>query len=75
LEGEGIIQKYRVGHPRVLGCAWTHRLDDSKKRQFFAVLHQGAIDSPQATVRAAIVSEFGRQKRIPKIWSELFPNF
>ena len=28
------------------------------KRKFFAVLHQGPVDSPQAAVRAAIVAEF-----------------
>ena len=36
-------------------------LDNSKKRRFFAVLHQGPIDSPQAAVRAAIVGEVRRQ--------------
>jgi len=36
----------------------TLPLDKSKKRRFFAVLHQGTVDSPQAAVRAAIVSEF-----------------
>jgi len=42
------------------GCnrayAWSYELPDGKRR-FFAVLHTGAIDSPAAAVRAAIVAE------------------
>ena len=37
--------------------AWSHAVDDSEKRRYVAVLHEGPIDSPQAAVRAAIVQE------------------
>lgn len=54
---EGVVQVFEVDHPKSKLCyAWSHRLDSSKKRRFFAVLHQGAIDSPEKAVRAAIVS-------------------
>jgi hypothetical protein len=33
-------------------------LDNSKKRRFFAVLHEGIVDLPEKAVRAAIVGEF-----------------
>lgn len=49
-------------HPEATRCyAWSHGLDDSSKRKFIAVLHQGPIDSPQAAVRAAIASEYHKQ--------------
>jgi len=37
--------------------AWSSPVEGSDKRRFFAVLHVGRIDSPQAAVRAAIVAE------------------
>jgi hypothetical protein len=43
--------------------AWSHGLDNSKKGRFFAVLHQGTIDSPEAAVKAAIVSEIHKNKK------------
>jgi hypothetical protein len=54
---EGVVQVFEVqGHPRATRCyAWSHELEGSKKRRFFAVLHQGAVDSPEKAVRAAIV--------------------
>ena len=46
------------GHPTATRCyAWSHALDDSEKRRYVAVLHEGPVDSPQAAVRAAIVEE------------------
>jgi hypothetical protein len=39
--------------------AWSVPIEGSIKRRFFAVLHQPAVDSPQAAVRAAIVTERG----------------
>jgi hypothetical protein len=38
--------------------AWAHAVDESDKRRFVAVLHEGPIDSPQEAVRAAIVQEY-----------------
>ena len=44
------------GHPTATRCyAWSHALDDSERRRYVAVLHQGPVDSPQAAVRAAII--------------------
>lgn len=56
---EGVVQVFDLqNHPEATRCyAWSYALEGSKKRRFFAVLHQGPIDSPQAAVRAAIVGE------------------
>ena len=56
---EGVVQVFDIeGHPQATRCyAWSHELDNSKKRRFFAVLHEGVIDSPRAAVRAVIVNE------------------
>jgi hypothetical protein len=56
---EGIVQVFDLQkHPTAKRCyAWSHGLDNSKKRRFFAVLHQGPVNSPQAAVRATIIAE------------------
>jgi hypothetical protein len=56
---EGVVQVFKIhGHPKATRCyAWLHGLDNSKKRRFFAVLHQGVVDSPQKAVRASIVQD------------------
>jgi hypothetical protein len=55
---EGIVQIFEIDHPKSKLCyAWSYGLDNSKKRRFFAVFHQGPIDSAQAAVKAAIVNE------------------
>ena len=61
---EGIVHVFDLkDHPRIKRCyAWSHGLDNSKKRRFFAVLHQGEVDSPQAAVKAAIVNEYKDNK-------------
>jgi hypothetical protein len=60
---EGVVQVFEIDHPKSKLCyAWSHGLDDSKKRRFFAVLHQGAVDSPEKAVRGAIVNEFRTTK-------------
>lgn len=62
-EGEtvwkGIVQVFDlIDHPKAKRCyAWSHELEGSKKRRFFAVLHQGVLDPPQKAVRAAIVRD------------------
>jgi hypothetical protein len=63
---EGVVRVFDIqGHPKATRCyAWSHALDKSKKRRFFAVLHQGPVDSPQAAVKAMIVDEF--RKRIKR---------
>ncbi len=63
---EGTVQVFDLtGHPTATRCyAWSYVTDEkSGKRKFFAVLHQGPVDSPQAAVRAAIVSEFRENKK------------
>jgi hypothetical protein len=58
---EGIVQVFNLsGHPPASRCyAWSHVTDEKTgKRKFFAVLHQGPVDSPQAAVRTAIVAEY-----------------
>jgi hypothetical protein len=37
--------------------AWSHAIDGTERRRFFAVLHIPPIDSPVNAVRAAIVAE------------------
>lgn len=61
---EGTVQVFDlVDHPTASRCyAWSYLVDDSGKRKFFAVLHQGPVDSPQAAVRAAIVAEYREKK-------------
>ena len=57
---EGVVQVFDLkDHPTAARCyAWSYVIDEkSGKRKFFAVLHQGPVDSPQAAVRAAIVAE------------------
>jgi hypothetical protein len=54
---EGVVQVFEIDHPKSKLCyAWSHGLDNSKKRRFFAVLHQGVVDSAEKAVRAAIMS-------------------
>lgn len=62
---EGVVQVFDLaGHPTATRCyAWSHSLDNSKKRRFFAVLHQGPVDSPQKAVKAAIVSEARKETK------------
>jgi hypothetical protein len=57
---EGIVQVFDlIGHSSAKRCyAWSHSIDNSKKRKYFAILHQGPVDSPQTAVKAAIVQEY-----------------
>ena len=56
---EGEVRVFDLkGHPTAHRCySWSHVIDDSEKRRFVAVLHQGPVASPVAAVRAAIVQE------------------
>ena len=56
---EGVVQVFDlIDHQKAKRCyAWSHSLEGSKKRRFFAVLHQGVVDSPEKAVRAAIVRD------------------
>lgn len=57
---EGIVEVFElIGHPKAKKCyAWSYIVDESGKRKFIAVLHEGPVDSPQSAVRALIISEF-----------------
>ena len=49
-------------HPEATRAyAWSSPIEGSDRRRFFAVLHQGPINSPAAAVRAAIVAEHRSQ--------------
>ena len=56
---EGVVHVFDLtDNPQATRAyAWSYPVEGSDKRRFFAVLHIGKIDSPQATVRAAIVAE------------------
>jgi hypothetical protein len=56
---EGVVHVFDLtGHPTATRAyAWSSPIEGSTKRQFFAVLHQPPINSPQTAVRAAIVAE------------------
>ena len=56
---EGVVHVFTLtGHPKATRAyAWSSPIESSDKRRMFAVLHMGAIDSPLAAVRAAIVAE------------------
>ncbi len=41
---------------------WSDPVPGSDRRRFYAVLHQGPVDSPEKAVRAAIVSEYRGKK-------------
>ena len=60
---EGFVEVFDLeGHIKSKRCyAWSHVIDNSKKKKFFAVLHQGPVKSAQDAVRAAIVSEIKRK--------------
>lgn len=56
---EGVVHIFDLtGNPKATRAyAWSSPIEGSDKRRFFAVLHVGAINSPVAAVRAAIVAE------------------
>jgi len=60
---EGEVQVFSLSdHPTATRCyAWSYETEGGK-RKFFAVLHQGPVDSPHAAVRAAIVAEYRQEK-------------
>ncbi|MDP2644197.1 MAG: hypothetical protein Q8P24_04610 [Desulfobacterales bacterium] len=56
---EGTVQVFElIDHPTAKKAyAWSYLVDDSGQRKFFAVLHQGPINSAVNAVKASIVSE------------------
>jgi len=57
---EGVVEVFDLeNHPTAKRAyAWSHSVGHSRKRKFYAVLHQGPIRSAQDAVRAAVVNEF-----------------
>ena len=57
---KGVVSQFRLrGHPEASVCyAWSSPVEDSARRKFYAVLHIPPVDSPQAAVRASIVSDY-----------------
>lgn len=62
---EGAVHVFDLaGNPKATRAyAWSSPIEGSTKRRFFAVLHIGAINSPVAAVRAAIVAERRAEQR------------
>jgi hypothetical protein len=56
---DGVVHVFKLaGHPKATRAyAWSHAIDGSTKRRFFAVLDIPPIMSPVDAVRAAIVAE------------------
>jgi hypothetical protein len=61
---EGVVQVFDlIDYPKAKRCyAWSHSLEGSKKRRFFAVLHQGVVDSPEKAVKVAIINEVRKEE-------------
>lgn len=57
---EGVVGVFDLlNHPTAKRCyAWSHLVNDSGRRKFVAVLHQGPVNSAEKAVRAAIASEY-----------------
>ncbi len=51
------------GHPSAKKAyAWSVPVPESERRRFYAVLHEGPVDSPEKAVRAAIVKEVREER-------------
>jgi hypothetical protein len=69
---QGEVQVFDLqGHPTAKRAyGWSHAVDNSDRRRFVAVLHEGPINSPQAAVRAAIRSSSGGDMRPGRAYSD-----
>jgi hypothetical protein len=61
---EGEVQVFDLrGHPTAKRAyAWSHATEGTKRR-FYAVLHEGPVDSPVKAVRASIVADVKSKKQ------------
>jgi hypothetical protein len=57
---QGTVHVFNIeGNPKSDKCyAWSHPIEGSKKRRYYAVLHIPPIDSPEKAVRASIVQDY-----------------
>lgn len=60
---QGVVEVFDlVGHPTATRAyAWSHSIEGTERRRYVAVLHEGPVDSPEATVRAAVVQEHRKE--------------
>ena len=59
---EGTVHLFNVDHPDTDTCyAWSSPIEGSSKRKYYAVLKIPPVDSPEAAVRASIVSDYKGQ--------------
>ena len=56
---EGDVYVFSMsGHPTAQRCyAWSEPVRGSKRRRFFAVLHDGPVTSPTMALRASIMKD------------------
>lgn len=59
---QGVVHVFDLeGHPTATRAyAWSHSIEGTDRRRFYAVLHLGPVNSPLDAVRAAIVAERDR---------------
>lgn len=57
---EGDVHVFAIGgHPTAeKAYAWSVPVPGSERRRFYAVLHEGPVDSPEKAVRASIVQAY-----------------
>jgi hypothetical protein len=62
---EGDVEVFDIrGHPKVTrGYGWGYTTTDGGGRRYFTVLELPPVDSPQAAVRAAIMSEIQNARK------------
>ncbi len=60
---EGVVHLFKIwGRPKAeKAYAWSSLVEGSEELQYFAVLHEGRITSPQDAVRAVIWEDWGRR--------------
>lgn len=56
---EGLVHVFDLtGHPKATRAyAWSHAVEGSERRRFYAVLHVAPVVSPVDAVRASIVAD------------------
>jgi len=62
---EGDVHVFALeGHPRARRAyAWAVPVPGTERKRFYAVLHEGPVDSPERAVRAAIVQAHREETR------------
>ena len=65
---EGDVEVFDIrGHPKATrGYGWGYATSESGGRRYFAILELPPVDSPQAAVKAAIMSEIQNARKKEK---------